>query len=221
MNKFYDDDYEFAPFLTKHEEKCKILVVNEDTLGAAEKFSNPCCLNFASHKRPGGGYESVIDVPMPIKTQEEDLFRRSNLPELMDIQEVRKHYPLKGLQAFYTNEVVVNKNKYLGGIDPFEISIITMPAVINPQTKDHNLIRNKIERILLMAIENGHDNLILGAWGCGIFNNDPLLIATLFGDFLNYVFHDMFKHAIFAIPNKESENYKIFEKTLVYNESYK
>ncbi|MCH6577264.1 MAG: DUF2263 domain-containing protein, partial [Proteobacteria bacterium] len=54
-------------------------VVYEDTFTAAEEGAR--CLNFASHKRPGGGYKEVMDIKGTIRTQEEDLFRRSAVSE--------------------------------------------------------------------------------------------------------------------------------------------
>ena len=35
-----------------------------------------------------------------------------------------------------------------------------------------------------LAVENGCDALILGAWGCGVFKNDPAVVAKIFADFL-------------------------------------
>lgn len=214
MNKFYDHKYQFSPFVPKTEENCLIIMSDYDTLGAAEKLNNPCCLNFASHKRPGGGYKSVMNNPMPIKTQEEDLFRRSNLPELMDTEEIRKHYPLKGLCGFYTDGIIVNKGKKLEPIDSFAISMVTVPALVNPSAEQFPLIRGKIERILAIAAENNHVNLILGAWGCGVFNNDPNMIAALFKEYLTSSFKNVFHNVVFAIPNKGSANYKTFKEII-------
>ena len=38
----------------------------------------------------------------------------------------------------------------------------------------------KIEFIFKMAIQHGHQYLILGALGCGAFNNPPYAVAKLF-----------------------------------------
>jgi hypothetical protein len=70
--KIYKHDHVFPKWTGTY--KTTITVEDADTLGAAQRFDNPACLNFASHKRPGGGYKAVQHVPMPIKTQEEDLF---------------------------------------------------------------------------------------------------------------------------------------------------
>ena len=39
-----------------------IVILDCDTLEAASKYPSVCCLNFASHKRPGGGYKGVKDI---------------------------------------------------------------------------------------------------------------------------------------------------------------
>jgi len=52
QHKFEVDlgDYGTPPFDTV------FTVVDEDSFTIASQEENACCLNFASHKRPGGGY---------------------------------------------------------------------------------------------------------------------------------------------------------------------
>jgi uncharacterized protein (TIGR02452 family) len=211
--KFYNTDYVFSS--PKSQYVTKIEIQDLDTIGAAKQFENACCLNFASHKRPGGGYESVKDIPMPIKTQEEDLFRRSNLPELMDNPKIRANYPLKGIKGFYTTDIVVNKDQKLQQVTPFNISLVTVPAVVNPDSvEDFDLVKKKAIRILEIAADNNHKDLILGAWGCGIFGNNPKHIAELFFELLKNEFSGVFESVIFAIPGKGSKNYQMFESVI-------
>lgn len=192
----------------------KVSIVDGDTFTVAAGVDNPCCLNFASHKRPGGGYLSVIDLKMPIKTQEEDLFRRSDLPVIMDNADVRKHYPLRGVNGIYC-QCTVNKDARLDSIDEFVVGVVTVAAVVNPRlNEDDNLIRAKVERILDICVDNGHVNLVLGAWGCGVFNNDPEKIVKLFLEFLSGKFVGMFENVVFAIPGKNSFNYTVFEEQI-------
>ena len=211
MTKVYKEDCSFNPVQRKYD--TKISVVDNDTFGAAKGHENACCLNFASHKRPGGGYKAVQHIPMPIKTQEEDLFRRSNLPDIMDTKQIRQHYPLMGLKAIYC-ECQVERDNKLVAHDPFTTAVLTMPAVVNPQPDQKQLVRDKMKRILEIAADQGHEILILGAWGCGVFNNDPEEIAALFKDFLENEFKGVFEEVIFAIPGKDSRNFKLFEAAL-------
>jgi uncharacterized protein (TIGR02452 family) len=187
-------------------------VVDCDTFTASIGLDHPCCLNFAAQEQPGGGYEAVMDLPMPIRTQEEDLFRRSNLPELMDNPVVRSYYPLRELKAIYCSGVIVSKDQQLNPVEPFEVAVISMAAVVNPRPDQKSLVASKIKRILEIAAENQHANLVLGAWGCGVFNNDPRFIASTFLQFLTNEFDHVFEKVIFAIPGKNSENYIIFRE---------
>jgi len=209
MIKIYKADYVFDQ--CRNNLKTNIVIQDVDTLGAAANFIDPACLNFASHKRPGGGYKSVLNLPIPIKTQEEDLFRRSNLPDLMDNKHIRQHYPLKGLNGIYTSNIEVNRNEKLIPHDPYTISLITVAAVVNPTDADVDLVKDKIKLILNIAANHNHHDLILGAWGCGVFRNDPITIATVFKNFLNNEFQGCFENVVFAIPGKQSKNYKAFE----------
>ena len=209
--KYYSKNPEFE--LINPGFDTKIEMMDIDSLTLASQLDNPCILNFASHKRPGGGYECVKNLKMILKTQEEDLFRRSNLPELMDNKVVREHYPLKGLNAIYCM-ATANKDKLLEPITPFNFGVITMPAIVNPQDYEYNgLVKDKIDVIFGIAVENKHSNLILGAWGCGVFNNDPRKIVELFLD-KALGMPGFFERIIFAIPNKDSENHKIFKKAI-------
>lgn len=185
-------------------------VFDEDTFTLAQRCKNACCLNFASHRRPGGGYRSVMDIKRPIRTQEEDLFRRSDLPELMDIEDVRRYYPLNGLAAFYC-ECTVSKDKNLDPIEPFKTAVVTVPAVVNPNENTFCLAESRARRILEVAADNDHEILILGAWGCGVFNNEPLHVAGYFSRLLEGDFKGVFKEVLFGVPGVDSENYVIFE----------
>lgn len=213
MIKIYFNELELE--LREQQYDTQILVIKNDTFTTASEYIRPCCLNFGSHKRPGGGYLSVMDLQGPIRNQEEDLFRRSNLPELMDNVNVCSYYPLTGLRSIYCSDVIVAKDQYLKYINPFEVAVITMPAVINPSNQDLQLITNRIRHILAIAQVQHHENLILGAWGCGVFNNDPYFIASTFRRYLLGEFAHMFKNVIFAIPG--GSNYEIFREVLSIN----
>jgi uncharacterized protein (TIGR02452 family) len=211
MIKFYDNDHDFHPVMKKF--KTNLEIVDEDTFTISKDIENPCCLNFASHKRPGGGYKSVQYIKGPIKTQEEDLFRRSNLPEIMDTLEIRKLYPIHHVEGFYCR-TKVDKDKVLNDVETFEVGVVTVPAVVNPREADEPLIRDKVKRILDIALDNDHDNIVLGAWGCGVFHNDPKHIAELFKEYLTGEYEGKFNRVVFAIPGKNSSNYQIFESII-------
>ena len=42
----------------------------------------------------------------------------------------------------------------------------------------------RMEKVLALALVHGHEVLVLGAWGCGVFGNDPALVAGWFARLL-------------------------------------
>lgn len=59
---------------------------------------------------------------------------------------------------------------------------------------------NRIRTILRIAIENGHDSLILGAFGCGVYECKPAEVVKLFYlAFNEKEFKNKFKKVTFAI----------------------
>lgn len=60
--------------------------------------------------------------------------------------------------------------------------------------------RNKIRTIFRIALENGHDSMVLGAFGCGVYHLHSDEVAALFKNVLNEPeFKNRFKKLVFAI----------------------
>jgi uncharacterized protein (TIGR02452 family) len=74
--------------------------------------------------------------------------------------------------------------------DPYEVSFLTaaapnrgaVPAARAGQVTAALAVRAR--RVLAVAAAHGHRRLVLGAWGCGVFRNDPATVAGAFGDAL-------------------------------------
>jgi uncharacterized protein (TIGR02452 family) len=67
-------------------------------------------------------------------------------------------------------------------------------------------ISRKIERVLRVFLHFDRQNLVLGAWGCGVFQNDPEMVAELFKQHLTSdAFKGTFDRVLFAIPAGTSE----------------
>jgi len=192
-------------------EETVVKVVNEDVLLTALKLRNkkPAILNMASGFYPGGGVEEGAG------SQEEYLCRCSSY--YSSLSKCRPYYPLENdFGGIYTEDVTVfrgtEENKYPLLENPFKVNMIAVPAISNPivqngklSPSDNQRTINKIKTIFNIAIENNQKTLILGAFGCGVFNNPPLIMAKLFYEVLNLeAYKNAFSLIIFAI--KEDSN---------------
>lgn len=201
-------------------------VNNETTLSAAyrlttiDKIDNCACLNFASAKNPGGGFLNGSGA------QEESLARASGLYSCL--QQKKLYYKLnrKHPSALYTDNMIYSPRVPVFRKDngsfldkPYLISIITAPAVNarilrknEPQNIDQiePVMKSRIEKILSIALIHQIEALILGAWGCGVFKNNPRNVSNYFKEHLikSKVFRNKFKTIIFAVldrsKNKET-----------------
>ncbi len=70
----------------------------------------------------------------------------------------------------------------------------------------------KIRTLFRVALINNHDVLLLGAFGCGAFRNNPIDIATCFKNvLLEASFKNKFSEIYFAIiDNEPTQNYRKF-----------
>lgn len=84
----------------------------------------------------------------------------------------------------------------------------------NPLIDDGKLVMlNKMRTIYRIALANGHDSVVLGAWGCGVFRHNPKQIAGMFLQVLEEEeFRNKFKEVCFAVLGEE--NYKAFKSVI-------
>lgn len=216
---FYDK--EFFVDNNKKTTGTKISVVNCDCLVEAEKLvemgMNVAVLNMASRRNPGGG------VTTGAGAQEENIFRRTNIfqslyqfahyANLYGVRRNEKQYPLdRNFGGIYSSDVTVFRGPEDEGYplldNPFHVAFISVAALNRPElTSDNKIIQSlidptkrKMRTILRIALANGHDAIVLGAFGCGAFRNPPAHIAALFHEVLKEEeFHNKFKHISFSI----------------------
>jgi uncharacterized protein (TIGR02452 family) len=175
-------------------------VRNVTTLAAAKELhaahgaERVALLNFASARNPGGGFLNGSQA------QEESLARASglyaSLNRTTDYYEAnrRERSALYTDHMIYSPRVPVFRDDHDRLLDePWHASIITAPAVnagVVRSNEPHNVPRirevmaRRIEYVLALAAHQGQSALVLGAWGCGVFRNDPSEVAELFGDML-------------------------------------
>jgi len=207
-------------FIVEKEGKLKNVVVEPlDTVSALIKYCHKktAVLNMASSKRKGGGVENGSQA------QEECLFRCSNLFNIPDT-----FYPILSTEMIYTEGATFVKDANYSLIYPMVADVITLPAINlnkthidNLQTQDsadnyESVMTKKIESMLDVAIHHNCDNIILGAWGCGVFKNDPKTVAELFNKVIEkrYNFFDNIVFAVINDKNSVGNNYEVFSNTI-------
>lgn len=214
--------HNFSESLTKNDtellifnETNNIQVVNSDSVSALTewcKIGKTAVLNMASHKRPGGG---VINGA---RAQEECLFRCSNLGHVISTD----FYPLQDNELLWTKDAIFFKDVNYAYMKDVSVDVITIAAPnlnglgrFHKMTNYEELTKDKIRLMLSMAIKNNIDNIILGAWGCGVFGNKPDKMAKMFKDVLDEGYK--FNNVIFAIINDHNSvgnNYNEFKKVI-------
>ena len=190
-----------------------ISVQNIDCVESARQLSlqgKTCILNMASYKKPGGGVRSGS------MAQEEELSRRSNLVFGLN----QNFYPLGFNSYLYTENVTFFKDKYYQIINSFDCDVITIAAVnlnhpINTRLY-HDLTEEKIKTMIYEPYLHGCKNLVLSAFGCGVFKNDPEYISIVFEKYIPLM-KSLYDNVVFAILNDHNSvanNFSIFEKNL-------
>lgn len=194
-----------------------ISIINTDSVSAAveySKYGKTCILNMASYKRPGGGVQNGA------RAQEECLFRCSNLIHVVP----NSFYPLEENEALYTKDAIFFKNKDYDYMKPITCDVVTIAAInlnenakydpVQNVTDYRKLTKDKIRLMISLAAQNGVKNLILGAWGCGVFKNDPKTISQYFSEVLVGEGYSVdFDNIVFAIINDHNSvgnNFDIF-----------
>lgn len=198
-----------------------IEVVNETTAQAAVRLqslgkTDVAALNFASARNQGGGFLAGAIA------QEEDLCRASGLYACLKRKPLFYNANIMCEDAFYTHGVIYSpkvpffRDEYNMLLEkPFTLSIVTAPAPNLSGTKKEGntnfligILRERAIRILQAANANNHKNIILGAWGCGAFGNDPKMVSEAFMLALTKV--PYFEHVTFAVYDTR-EPFVLFE----------
>jgi uncharacterized protein (TIGR02452 family) len=168
-------------------------------------------LNFASARNPGGGFLKGSQA------QEESLARASALyaclerfPEMYEANR-RFRSCLYTDHMIYAPDVPVFRDDNDTLLDePCRVSFLTAPAVNAGAVRMNEpanvpriepVMRSRMEKLLTIAAAHDHPVLVLGAWGCGVFANNPDQVAAWFAHFLRgeWRFRRVFRQVIFAV----------------------
>ncbi|WP_282701672.1 TIGR02452 family protein [Streptomyces sp. CC219B] len=190
-------------------------VTGESSLEAARRLgTGTAVLNFASARNPGGGYLNGAQA------QEEALCRASALYTcLIEVRAFYEHHRAHR-DPFYTDRVIhspavpVFRDDRGGLLDePCLAGFLTAAApnagVIRRTAPERaadipRALAARAERVLETAAVHRYRRLVLGAWGCGVFQNDPVVVAGAFRELLadGGRFAGVFEHVVFGVLDR-------------------
>lgn len=170
-----------------------------------------CFLVFASPNKPGGGYLNGSSA------QEEMIAYNTNLGYALECDECTPMYDKESNDYAYSSDMVYirklyvirnKKNKIIPEKKWREQSAIVSAAVnYNHFIKKHTeeeyetIMKDRVNRILKIALIEGNDTIVLGPWGCGVFGGDVKRVTKMF---LDNEYIKMFEIVVFLSNDKET-----------------
>lgn len=240
---FYNNDISIEG-IEKNTLPAKILVTRNSSFDAAREYitDKVAVLNFASATNPGGG------VTKGSSAQEECLCRCSNLYNVINTKPCFNNFytphrnsgnALHNDDIIYSKDVIIFKKDDYTTLDPSDwknVDVITCAAPnlkekptneMNPNESEHidisdddlfELHVKRARKIFNAAVVNKAEVLILGAFGCGAFRNNPEVVAKAYKKVLDE-YKKYFKYIEFAVYCNEYDtiNYDTF-KRIISNE---
>ena len=231
--------------LTRYEKPAEVIVSKKRTLEAAKVFSGKkvCVLNFASATNPGGGVTRGSTAQEECICRCSTLYPLINEKKMWDMfygPHRKLNNPLYNDDCIYTPNVTVFKSdtaspSLLKEREWYDVNVITCAApnlrkrpsnMMNPHAgsapvkiTDKELKELHIKRgrkILQIAAAQGNEVVILGAFGCGAFENSPMVVAESYKELVEefrYQFETI-EFAVYCPPNKPL-NYDVFKRVIV------
>ncbi|KAJ6631523.1 hypothetical protein B0H10DRAFT_1772724 [Mycena sp. CBHHK59/15] len=187
-------------------------------------------LNFASATRPGGGFIGGA------RAQEETIARSSNLYSSLMTPEGQKFYRLHKTgekskyythAMIYTRDVQIFRNDGGDWVKPSKVDMLTSAAVnagkvisayfnttseSKPGGTDveraiEGVMKQRMGRLLFLFEKEGAQDLVLGSFGTGVFQNNVAMVAKLWAELLaapDSRFKNSFQRVVFAIIDQKT-----------------
>ena len=228
----------------RFQEPAKIVVSKKRSFEAAQAYTGKgdkvCVLNFASSANPGGGVTNGASAQEECLCRISTLYFNLDTDEMW-----KKFYkphralrsPLHNDDIIYTPDIVVFKTdtaspSLLPQEKWYKTDVLTCAApnlrsrasspyghgddeLLLSDEELAKLHQKRDRRIFDVAVQNNVDVLILGAFGCGAFRNNPVVVARVMMDLAKeyaYAFK-VIEFAVFCRPYDEA-NYVAFKNLL-------
>ncbi len=199
-----------TPKKSEPSEKAETLVLNVDSTEAVLRYPGAALLNFASYRHAGGGFITGAWA------QEEAICHDSTLYNVLCKFEsfyAENEHSLN--RSLYTDRAIFSPGVVFSrGGKQAECGVITCAAPNFSaargrgvtESENEAALKQRVDFVISIAEEQSCETIILGAWGCGVFGQDPAVVARLFKERLAAT---TIKRAVFAIPG-QNNNYTSF-----------
>ena len=232
--KFFTDLTEVVSEVQKKEkvENTKIELRNEGTVDAVFRLSNGNqknlslgVLNFASAYNPGGGFESGAMAQEECLAYCSDLYKKQ-VDGAWDYYEINRanRNPLYSDNMFMSNVTFFRNGGFSLIGTPTMCNVLTCPAVNMGAIRDRSqknlenakkVMKDRMRKILYLFAYYDCKDIVLGAYGCGVFGNDPYDVAKFWYELLfDEDMKGYFNSITFSIldrPGRDS-NIAVFKK---------
>lgn len=229
---------------TQHIAQANVLVSTKRTYEAASAYKGKkvCVHNFASATNPGGGVTKGSSAQEECLCRCSTLYFNLNTSDMWAgfySPHRNAQDPLHNDDCIYTPNVTVFKTdtaepKLMPEADWYQVNVITCAAPnlrlmpsnamnsgdgmkqVKLVDKDlYNLHVKRLSRIMEVAVAGGNEVVVLGAFGCGAFENNPEVVARASKEVVSK-YADCFEVIEFAIycSPRDEQNYNIFKRIL-------
>lgn len=228
----------------RYEEQAAVVISKKRSYEAASAYKGMkvAVHNFASASNPGGGVVRGSSAQEECLCRCSTLYFNLDVKDMWDgfyNPHRAAHDPIHNDDIIYTPGVIVFKTdtanpQVMPENDWYKVDVITCAApnlkpnptnYFNPgdgnkqaTLKDNELLalhEKRLRRILDVAVSNGAEVVILGAFGCGAFQNKPEVVALSAKNVIKDYLHafKIIEYAVYCSP-RDDRNYKVFDRTL-------
>eukprot|EP01130_Rhizamoeba_saxonica_P008148 TRINITY_DN3290_c0_g2_i2.p1 TRINITY_DN3290_c0_g2~~TRINITY_DN3290_c0_g2_i2.p1 ORF type:complete len:207 (+),score=43.74 TRINITY_DN3290_c0_g2_i2:400-1020(+) len=153
--------------------------------------------------------------------QEESLAIATGLYSTLIDDKVKDYYleNRKTKDCVYTDHIIYSGNVPVFRDDDCNLldtvhttSFITCPAVNTKHAEQRvgmqaieYIMKERAKYVLTVALQHDHSVVVLGAWGCGVFGNNPRIVGYIFRELLlgpRAKFRNLFEKVIFAVTSE-------------------
>lgn len=208
-------NYEKSAKAQDRETACTVLNCGavDAILKLAGEGKQAAVLNFASAKNPGGGFLNGAMAQEESLAVSSCLYRTQLAHEEYYVENRAFRSMMYTDYAIWSPDVVFFRDGRFRLMEhPVTASVLTLPAVNMGQVllkgedeaKAEKVMKRRMALSLAIFAHQECGYLILGAYGCGVFRNDPEKIAGWWKELLEGAFAGVFRTVVFAVLDPSS-----------------